>query len=82
MQTQTTVTDSGKAPSVDWNRLAISSINRNQTVHQFLRNVEQSQKPIAFDAWVSAVKEIQRKASLPNVELFDDPSHNGQYYGD
>ncbi len=66
----------------DWNRLAISSITRNQTVHQFLESVDQSEKPMAFDAWVSSVKEIQRKSSLPNVELFDDPQHNGQYYGD
>ncbi len=70
-----------KSEQTDWKRLALSSVTRNETVHQFLRNVEQSQKPIAFDAWISAVKEIQRKASLPNVELYDDPQHNGQYYG-
>lgn len=79
MQEQTkAVTGSGTAPSVDWNRRAVAAINRNQTVHQFLRNVDQSEKPIAFDAWICAVKEIQRKASLPDVTLFDDPQHNGQ----
>ncbi len=73
-----------KTPSkskAEWTPLAFSSIARNQTVHQFLQNVDQPEKPLAFEAWMSAVKEIQRKATLPNVELFDDPQHNGQYWG-
>jgi hypothetical protein len=71
-----------KEEQTEWKRLAFSSINRNQTVHQFLRNVEQVKKPAAFEAWVCAVKEIQRRQALPCVELLDDPQHNGQYWGD
>jgi hypothetical protein len=65
-ETNETVTDEGKSP--------------RKTVSEIVARVLSYDPDALGRSWKSIAAPVE--AGKPNVELFDDPQHVGQYWGD